>query len=81
MLTGCPLQSPSPPGGGPLAARIREFRDQYYVAPRMVIAGAGMKHDVLLELSEKYFGEVSAGPATPIVDEPAEVRELFLPKV
>jgi len=47
----------------------------------MVIAGAGMKHDVLLELSEKYFGEVSAGPATPIVDEPAEVRELFLPKV
>lgn len=63
---GCP-----PPSS--LAARICEFRDQYYVAPRMVIAGAGMKHDVLLDLSEKYFGGVSPGPATPIVDEPAEV--------
>eukprot|EP01134_Creolimax_fragrantissima_P000882 CFRG0882T1 len=45
---------------------LRKYHDQYYIAPRMVVTGAGIDHDRLLALTEKYFGSVPTEPPTPL---------------
>jgi len=37
----------------------KEYCDQYYTAPNMVLAGAGVDHQTFVELGEKYFSSVS----------------------
>jgi processing peptidase subunit alpha len=39
---------------------LREFRDTWYTPERMVIAGVGMEHELLVELVEKHFGDIPA---------------------
>jgi processing peptidase subunit alpha len=46
---------------GRTAAEINAYRDRHYVPKSMAISGAGVDHDVLVSLSEKYFGHL--GPA------------------
>lgn len=52
---------------------ITDYIDTHYIAPRMVVAGAGaVDHDELVKLSEKLLGSVpSAGKTAPVM-EPAE---------
>lgn len=65
MLTPTP-GSPSPPlCSNPLPAadrsvrpgQLAEYRDQFYIPARTVIAASGIRHEVLVELAEQYFGE------------------------
>lgn len=37
---------------------VRGFMDEWYRPERMVLAGAGMAHEELVELGEKYFGDL-----------------------
>jgi processing peptidase subunit alpha len=37
---------------------LRAFKDTWYTPERMVIAGVGMEHDLLVELVEKNFGNI-----------------------
>lgn len=51
-------------------ADIEEYVNTHYIAPRMVVAGAGaVNHDQLVELSEKHFGSVAAkGDNEPVME-------------
>lgn len=42
---------------------IVQYRDAFFQSDRMTIAGAGMPHDLLVELADKYFGNVPVGDA------------------
>ena len=46
-------------------SHIRDFMAQWYRPERMVIAGAGMTHEELVELAEKHFSSLKS---TPIAD-------------
>jgi len=53
--------------------QIVDYVSTHYVAPRMVIAGAGdISHDKLVSLSENFFGGVPSKGKRPIVMEPAQ---------
>lgn len=41
---------------------INEFRSMWYRPDRIVVAGAGVEHDHLVELAERHFGELKASP-------------------
>ena len=47
------------------ASLMRDFMAQWYRPERMVIAGAGIAHEELVELAEKHFSSLKS---TPIVD-------------
>ncbi|CAK5264266.1 unnamed protein product [Mycena citricolor] len=54
---------------------LRTFMKQWYRPDRMVVAGAGMPHEELVELADKYFSslkaaDVSIPPPRPIVPQP-----------
>jgi len=52
--------------------QIVDYVETFYVAPRMVIAGAGaIDHNQLVDLSGKYFGSVPTKGKRPIELEPA----------
>ncbi|PWN51685.1 hypothetical protein IE53DRAFT_385963 [Violaceomyces palustris] len=38
---------------------VRNFMNTWYTPDRIVVAGAGMPHEQLVELSQKYFGQIS----------------------
>lgn len=70
---------------------LRTFMDAWYRPDRIVVAGAGMPHEQLVELSQKLFGHMKAPlPGTPGADpvfaqlakEPAQYTgcELYLSK-
>ena len=42
---------------------MRGFMKEWYRPDRMVIAGAGMQHEQLVELADKYFSSLKAPPA------------------
>ncbi|TFY61553.1 hypothetical protein EVJ58_g4450 [Rhodofomes roseus] len=42
---------------------MKGFMTQWYRPERMVIAGAGMPHEELVELADKYFSSLQAAPA------------------
>jgi processing peptidase subunit beta len=45
---------------------LKQYVDTHYTAPRMVLAGAGgVVHEELVELAEKYFGNLSADHNAP----------------
>ena len=46
------------------AAMMRKFMETWYRPERMVIAGAGMEHDALVELAEKHFAHLKGADAT-----------------
>ncbi|KAI0288161.1 mitochondrial processing peptidase [Multifurca ochricompacta] len=50
------------------ASLMRDFMKQLYRPDRMVIAGAGIAHEELVELAYKHFSSLKH---TPLVDEPA----------
>lgn len=43
---------------------IRQFMKDWYRPERIVVAGVGMPHEELVELTQKFFGELPAPPAT-----------------
>jgi processing peptidase subunit alpha len=45
------------------AALMRQFMEQWYRPERMVIAGAGVVHDELVELADKHFSSLKYSPA------------------
>ena len=52
---GRPLLCPESNVGKMSDAVAREFMEATYSAPRMVLAGAGVDHDTLVNLAEKHF--------------------------
>lgn len=44
---------------------LREFHSQHFIAPRIVLGGAGVKHEVLESLAEKYLGILPSVPNLP----------------
>jgi len=52
---------------------IEDYIGAHYIAPRMVIAGAGaVDHDQITDLSKKLFGSVPMEGKRPVVMEPAK---------
>jgi processing peptidase subunit alpha len=45
------------------AENLRDFMHSWYTPERIVVAGAGMPHEQLVQLAEKYFGGLQARPA------------------
>ena len=50
---------------------VKAYRDEFFVGPRMVLAGTGVEHERFVALAEKWFKEVpasraGASPATPV---------------
>jgi processing peptidase subunit alpha len=45
-------------------AILRNSMKEWYRPERMVIAGAGMQHEDLVELTDKYFSSLKAGPVS-----------------
>lgn len=43
-------------------ATLRKSMKDWYRPERMVIAGAGMRHEELVELTDKYFSSLKSGP-------------------
>ncbi|KAL4253571.1 peptidase M16 family protein [Abortiporus biennis] len=43
---------------------LRSFMKEWYRPERMVIAAAGVQHDQLVELVDKYFSGINASPST-----------------
>lgn len=39
---------------------LRDYMRRFYTPPRIVVAGAGMQHELLMELSNRYFGGLEA---------------------
>lgn len=56
-------------------ATIHEFRDTWYRADRIVVAGAGIEHDHLVELAERHFGALKAPPPPSITSSASTVRQ------
>lgn len=46
------------------ADTLKHFTSSNYTAPRMVVAGAGMAHDVLVNLATPLFEGLGGAPAT-----------------
>jgi len=49
---------------------VQDFRSQHLTPSRMVVAGAGIEHNHLLELTDKYFSPYlgNPNPTNPLVD-------------
>lgn len=58
-------------------AHIRAFRDLWFTPDRLVIAGVGMEHEILVDLAQKYFGDMK--PASIAIQDAQ--RSLSLPAV
>uniref|UniRef100_A0A7S2PHG5 Peptidase M16 C-terminal domain-containing protein n=1 Tax=Leptocylindrus danicus TaxID=163516 RepID=A0A7S2PHG5_9STRA len=56
----CPVENV----GNITADTLQQFRAAHFTADRMVVAGAGIEHEKLLELADKYFGHLTVPPAT-----------------
>lgn len=41
---------------------LRKAMKEWYKPERMVVAGAGMRHEELVELTDKYFSSLKSGP-------------------
>lgn len=46
---------------------LRSYMDAFYTAPRMVLAGAGVEHDELVELADKFFADVRTTSESPVI--------------
>lgn len=51
---------------------LRSFLDQWYRPDRMVIAGAGMNHEELVELVDKHFSSLKCDPLPAIHPQPLQ---------
>jgi processing peptidase subunit alpha len=60
---GRPLQCPIDKIGNLTLEKVQKFRQEYFVAPRMVVAGSGIEHETLVNLTKKYFDKVPSGAA------------------
>ncbi|KAF8333158.1 mitochondrial processing peptidase [Cantharellus anzutake] len=54
---------------------LREFSQTWFRPDRIVIAGAGLSHEELVELADKHFGDLKAPPAL----EPSQAAKNVLP--
>ena len=53
---------------------LEEYMGAYYNAPRMVLSGAGVNHQELVELADKYFAHMPTKPTSSLL-EPVESVE------
>eukprot|EP00611_Tribonema_gayanum_P027266 TRINITY_DN668_c0_g1_i1.p1 TRINITY_DN668_c0_g1~~TRINITY_DN668_c0_g1_i1.p1 ORF type:complete len:535 (-),score=102.85 TRINITY_DN668_c0_g1_i1:78-1682(-) len=53
------------------ADMARQFRTEHYTAPNMVLVGAGVQHDELMRLGDKYFALLASTAGAPIITSPA----------
>ena len=44
-------------------ARLRQFRDRYFTSERMVLAGAGVEHELLVDAAQRHFGDMEGSGA------------------
>uniref|UniRef100_A0A7S3UY37 Alpha-MPP n=1 Tax=Aplanochytrium stocchinoi TaxID=215587 RepID=A0A7S3UY37_9STRA len=59
---GQPLWCPERNLGKLNADTIRSFMSKTFLAKRMVLSGAGVDHDELVSLAEKYFADLATAP-------------------
>lgn len=67
---GNPLMCPEERIDGIGAATIQGFVKEWYKPERMVIAGAGMQHEALVELVEKHFSDLKYAPSPAAAPQP-----------
>lgn len=60
----CPVQSLDSMN----AAHLRDFMDAWYTPERIVVAGAGMPHEKLVDLAQRHFGHLQSRPVDAGVD-------------
>jgi mitochondrial-processing peptidase subunit alpha len=56
------------------APLMRATAKEWYKPERIVIAGAGMPHEELVELTDKYFSSLKASPTSPPPPQPTATR-------
>jgi len=56
----CPVENV----GNITADTLQQFRSAHFTADRIVVAGAGIEHEKLLELADKYFGHLTVPAAS-----------------
>lgn len=57
------------------AGTLRDFMSRWYRPDRMVIAGAGMEHQELVELTDKFFSSLRGESAT--LSQPQQIQQQF----
>ncbi|ETW09190.1 hypothetical protein H310_01616 [Aphanomyces invadans] len=72
---GRPLQCPLENVDALNRDTVVAYMNKFFVAPRIVLAGSGIEHAVLVEMAKKYFGALK-GPEVPekVAVEPAVYR-------
>ncbi|KAL7693969.1 putative metalloenzyme, LuxS/M16 peptidase [Plasmopara halstedii] len=60
---GRPLQCPLDKIDALTVDKVKKFRDEHFVAQKMVLAGSGVDHTRLVESAEKLFANVRIAPA------------------
>ena len=59
-------------------SQLKSYLASHYIAPKMVLAGAGgVPHEQLVELGKKYFGHMDGSMQHTIEDEIAEQHVRF----
>ncbi|CAM9090153.1 unnamed protein product [Ascophyllum nodosum] len=58
---GRPYWCPAPALPRLEASMVRDFRKRYFTSSNMVLAGAGVDHEELVRLGQKYFGDIRLG--------------------
>ncbi|KAG7099658.1 hypothetical protein E1B28_001484 [Marasmius oreades] len=53
------------------SAILRKTMQQWYTPERMVIAGAGIHHQELVELVDKHFSSLKTSPSSPLPSQPS----------
>jgi len=56
------------------ASILENFRDKHFIAPNMVLAGAGVDHQEFVQLAEEHFGDI---PKNPKIAPPESVKSIY----
>ncbi|KAJ3789231.1 Metalloenzyme, LuxS/M16 peptidase-like protein [Lentinula aff. detonsa] len=61
------------------ASTLRRTMEDWYKPENMVIAGAGIRHEELVELADKYFSSLKSSPPTPFVSPSIPINQRSVP--